>query len=263
MTATAVLIAVLLLLIPDGPASRIKEVGSGFFLPFISLRNSIKDTAKSIPEAARTNEDLKKTIAELEARNMELTIRLQEADEAIRQYNNLADFLNFPQWDNWEMVAGRVVTRDPANWWRSITIDVGRNDGVDVGMPVVTTSGMVGKIAEVHGSLSKVVLLGDDKCRVGAMLYKSREAGVVRINNSNRVNPMIVDFDYLPSYSNPEQGDWVLTSGLGGLTPKGIRIGQVLDSETVGYGLYKRARVRLAVKMSSLEYVMVIKKWPQ
>ena len=139
-------------------------------------------------------------------------------------------------------------------------MDLGRKQGMQIGMPVVTDSGLVGKIIEVHKGYSKIQLIGDDKCRVGAMLTTG-EAGMIRVNNSNRVNPMIVDMDYLPSYSTPKQGDWVVTSGLGDNVPKGIRIGQILDSETIEFGLYKQARIKLTVNLSSLEQIWVIKNW--
>jgi rod shape-determining protein MreC len=257
----AIAIAVLLLLLPSKPSTRLKEVGTGLFLPFFTTKKKVADSMDSLSRATKSADELRKRNLELEAEIQELRVRQQEAEEAIRQYNILADFVRFPDWERWDLVAARVIARDPANWWRTISIDVGRREQVRIGMPVVTPQGLVGRIIEVQGALSKVQLLGDEKCKVGAMLYESREAGIIQINNSNRVNPMIVDLDYLPSYSNPEQGDWVITSGLGGGLPRGIRIGQVLDSETVGYGLYKQSRVRLAVKMSSLEHVMVIRDW--
>lgn len=256
--AAVLVLAILLISLPPHSSGPLKGLGTSFFLPFFKVKDGAGKVARSVPASMESPSRMRARIEDLETRLQEAEIRLMQADELSRQYNELTEFLNFPDFERWDFVAGRVIGRDPANWWRTLIIDIGSKEKLRIGMPVVT-SGLVGKIIEVHSGFSKVQLLGDDQCQVGAMLYKTGEAGIIRINNSNRVNPMVVDMDFLPSYSAPEQGDWVITSGLGGTIPKGLRIGQVLDSETVGYGLYKQARVKLDVKMSSLEQVWIIR----
>jgi len=254
----ALAVGFLFVLLPPESTGKLKSVGSALFLPFFKAKASIDQSVENIPIQTLSKGALKSRVLELEKKLAEAEIQIQEMEEIQRQLNNISRFIDFPEYNRWDMTAGRVVFRDPANWWRTVSIDLGEKEGIKKGMPVVTSRGLVGKIIEVHKGFSKVQLIGDDKSSVGAML-ESGEAGIIRINHSNRVNPTIVEMDFLPSYSTPQQGDWVVTSGLSGYIPKGIRIGQVIDSNTIDHGLYKQARVKLTVNLSALEQVWVIK----
>jgi len=104
---------------------------------------------------------------------------------------------------------------------------------------------------------SQVVLLGDPACRVSALIEETRENGVISPSNASQVDNPMVDLGYLSRNSVIKPGQRVVTSGLGGIFPAGLLIGQIIDSHSVGYGLYNEARVRLAVNMNALEEVFV------
>jgi rod shape-determining protein MreC len=151
-----------------------------------------------------------------------------------------------------------VVARDPANWWRSLKIDLGARDGVVTNAPVLTAEGLVGRVSEVSFAQSQVVLLGDPDCRVAVMVEETREHGVIAPESAGPLDDSLVDIAFLLSRSSHlKAGQRIVTSGDGGIFPKGIRVGHVVDTRSVGYGLYTEARAKLAVNVGTLEEVFV------
>ena len=258
LLVASVLIGAALLLVPSGPSKKIKNLSSGFFLPFFNAKRSVEKSINETTIRTQSPKELRQKIKKLEGQLAIERIKVQEFDELKRSLNEISSLINIPEYSDWDLIAGRVIFRDPVSWWRTVNIDLGSKDEISPGMPVITGSGLIGKILEVQNGFSKVQLIGDEKCRIGAMLI-SGDAGIIQINHSSRANPLIVDMDYLPSYSSPKQGDWVISSGLGERIPKGIKIGQVIDSESVGNGQYKQAKIKLAVRLGSVENVWVIR----
>jgi rod shape-determining protein MreC len=148
--------------------------------------------------------------------------------------------------------------RDPANWWRTVQIDLGSRDGARTDSPVISATGsLVGRVTSVSYTKSQVVLVGDPNCRVSATVENAaRDMGVVIA--SGPLDTSLVDLTYLASSANLKPGQSVITSGLGGVFPKGIPIGQIVDARSVEYGLYTDARVKLNANLGSLEQVWVL-----
>jgi rod shape-determining protein MreC len=202
--------------------------------------------------------ELLKQIDQLQKENQEQRFRLQQADATAQENSRLRQYFNLPQQVPWKLKIARVVARDPANWWHTIKIDAGSRDGVATNSPVLTAEGyLVGRVSDVGFAHSQVVLLGDPDCRVSVLIEETRDNGVIASASSSQLDNTIVDLGYLSRNSVIKPGQRVVTSGLGGIFPKGILIGQIVDSRTVEFGLYNEARVRLAVKMNSLEEVFV------
>lgn len=154
---------------------------------------------------------------------------------------------------------GEVVGTEPNPYLRYITINVGAQQGVEVGMPVVGRgAGMVGRVAQVGPRTAKVQLLIDPNSAIAALLQTSRITGLIvgRPDGTLRM-------EYLPQEESVSVGDIVLTSGLGGFMPKGLVIGQVADVQQMDYALFQSAVVRPAVDFSRLELVLVITAFEQ
>ena len=147
--------------------------------------------------------------------------------------------------------------RDPANWWRTVQIDLGSRDGLRENLPVITDAGLVGRVSSVSLTHAQVVLVGDPNCRVSALVENAaRDMGVLIAGGT--LDTSLVELTYLASSANLKPGQSVITSGLGGIFPKGIPIGQIVDSRSVEYGLYTDARVKLNANLGSLEQVWVL-----
>jgi rod shape-determining protein MreC len=169
---------------------------------------------------------------------------------------------------------GEVIGEDPNPYLHYVTINAGAQQGIEVGMPVVSAGGglgLVGRIAEVAPRTSKVQLLTDRESAVAALLQSSRATGLVvgqpdgtlRIEYVPQEAGVIVggEADDLPR--NVNVGDIVLTSGLGGFMPKGLVIGQVVEVQQMDYELFQAAVVRPAVDFSRLELALVITSFEQ
>ena len=145
----------------------------------------------------------------------------------------------------------------PANWWRALTINLGSRDGVTNNSPVLTGEGLVGRVSEVRYAQSQVVLLGDPDCRVAVELEETHDHGIIAPSSSSPLDNTLVDVLYLSRASPPKAGQRVWTSGAGGTFPPGILVGQIVDFRTIDYGLYNEARIKLEVKMNTIEEVWV------
>ncbi len=146
----------------------------------------------------------------------------------------------------------------PGNWWGAVQIDLGSRDGVVTNLPVGTVEGLVGRIQSVGFDRSQVALIGDPNCRVSALVQETRDAGIINPGSSTIGDQQVAYLSYLPPSSVLTNGQSVVTSGLGGVFPPGIHIGKIIDTRSVGYGLYFEAQIKLWVNLNHLEEVWVI-----
>ncbi len=253
-----VLLTLVLLKLPSGTATRLKLAISGLFLPLFGLAGSTQQLAGKAGNTLVPRRDLVQQIEQLQKENQQLRFQVLQANATAQENARLRQYFNLSHQLPWKLKLARVVARDPANWWRTIKIEAGTRDGVATNSPVITAAGvLVGRVAEVGFAHSQVVLLGDPACRVSALIEETRENGVISPSNASQVDNPMVDLGYLSRNSVIKPGQRVVTSGLGGIFPAGLLIGQIIDSHSVGYGLYNEARVRLAVNMNALEEVFV------
>jgi rod shape-determining protein MreC len=155
--------------------------------------------------------------------------------------------------------SGDVVGSEPNPYLRYVTINVGAQQGVEPEMPVVSGGpGLVGRVAEIGPRTAKVQLLSDPDSAVAAVLQTSRITGLVVGQPDGTLR-----MEYIPQETKIDVGDIVLTSGLGGILPKGLVIGQVTEVVQRDYALFQAAVVRPAIDLSRLELVLVITEFEQ
>jgi rod shape-determining protein MreC len=154
---------------------------------------------------------------------------------------------------SYQLLSAEVIGRDPSNLFLYLIIDRGSDDGVNVGMPVITADGLVGRISEVNPGSSKVMLITDSSSSVSALVQRSRATGMAQ-GYPGRGLVM----QYIPQADSVQVGDIVLTSGLGGRFPKRLVVGQVAEVIKQDVAMFKEARIIPAVNLASLESVMVL-----
>jgi len=257
LVAVLVLVVVVLNL-PPQTSARLKLWVGTLFLPLFGLATSSQKAAERAGDTVVSRTVLIDQLNQFREENQRLKL-LQAENETLRQENErLRSSLNFQRQTPLKVRLARVVSRDPANWWRNLQIDLGARDQLRADMPVVTAEGLVGKIANVGPAHSQVVLVGDPNCRVAAIVSETRDNGIIGPSSSTALNAQIVDLTYLAKNATLKPGQRVVTSGIGGIFPKGLPVGEVVDFRSVGYGLYTEARVKLAVSMNKLEEVWVV-----
>jgi rod shape-determining protein MreC len=252
------LLVLALLVLPERTGAKLKLAAGGMFLPLFGLAGSTQGLVDQGGRALVSRRALLRQVARLQEENQRLRAQVQQGDQALRENNRLRQLLGWQQQTRWRLKPARVTARDTANWWRTVRIDVGQRDGVRPDSPVLTAEGLVGRVSEVAHTSSRVALIGDPKCHVAVVVRETGEQGVVWAASSGVLDHRLVDLTHLPRNSALKPGQTVYTSGLGGVFPAGLPVGAIVDSRSVGYGLYTEARVKLAVDSSRLEEVMVL-----
>jgi len=257
--AAVALLTLVLLKLPSQTTTRLKVGIGSVFLPAFGLTGSSQRVFENAADSMVSKKDLLKQMRQLESQNQELRVRTMQWDAIAKENLRLRQQLGLPRTRaDWNLRLAHVVARDPANWWRSLKIDLGGRDGIVTNAAVLTPEGLVGRVSEVGFAQSQVVLLGDPDCRVSVMVEETREPGVIAPESAGPLDDSLVDIAFLLSRSSQlKAGQRIITSGQGGLFPKGIPVGHVVDSRSVGYGLYTEARAKLAVNISTLEEVFV------
>ena len=264
--AIVVVVTLMLFKLPTRAAGGLKRVFGGFFLPLFGLKVSAGHVADKATAAVVPRAELMKQVDTAEREVQQLKILLSQAEELSRENARLRQSVGFLKLSPWKLKPARVIGRDPANWWKTMRIDVGSRDGIVPNLPVLIASEtvrtnqwpgacLVGRISDVGYSWSQVLLLGNPDCRVSVMIEDTREHGVIAPASS--LDNTIVELSYLSRNSKLAPGQRVVTSGDGGIFPKGILVGEVVDWKSVGYGLSTEARVKVDVNINALEEVFV------
>ena len=152
-----------------------------------------------------------------------------------------------------EYLAAAVIGRDTSPFLQYIIIDHGTDDGVRYGMPVVTQQGLVGRVSAVTASASRVQLISDSSSAVNANIQSQDEDALVKGSITGDITLEMVDQSV-----SLNEGDILLTSGLGGNYPSDILIGQLVDIQKTENELFQTAYVQPAVDFASLRAVLVI-----
>ena len=191
------------------------------------------------------NVELRRKVASLTTENL----KLRQSGSDMRRLRSL---LAYSEQFEFETSMAQTIMLDTAGRFKSIIIDRGSEDGVEVNDIIANANGLVGRVVLTTDDLAKVQLITDNNCSAGALVERTRRQGVVRGNGGT-----IVQMFDIPSLSDVQPGDRVLTAGIDGIFPKGIPIGTVVRAEP-GQSLFKTVTVRPAVDFGTIEEVIVI-----
>jgi len=200
----------------------------------------------SILEVGQRNEELSSRLVLLEEENLQLREALVASGRLERIAEIRADF-EVP------MLSSELVGVDPSPWFRSVLVDRGQTHGVRSGMPVISELGLVGLVTATSTRASKAKLVLDRQSAVDGIVQRSRSRGIVRGRGTDQL-----DFEFVVRGSDVRIGDVVISSGLGGVYPKGIRIGEVTAVSDPGSELLQTAKLVPAVDFGRLEQVFVM-----
>jgi rod shape-determining protein MreC len=150
-------------------------------------------------------------------------------------------------------VIAQVIDREQSPIFKSILIDKGTAHGLRVGFPVLNDQGLVGRITDCSWHISRIMLIVDVNSNVSALLQRSRAHGVLQ--GAGAVGCRL---KYIPKTEEVKVGDAVISSGLGGIFPKGIRLGVVAAVDKKEGGFFQRIDVQPSVDFGKLEEVAVL-----
>lgn len=189
----------------------------------------------------------------LRKQNATLKARLADLEEARLENERIRALVDFAKAEDLKTVGARIIGRPVDAWDGSIVIDRGVGAGVKVGMPVVAAGGLVGQVVSVTPFNSKVRLITSADSGVAVMVQRTRATGVVRGSIERELS-----LDFVDKSALPVRGDVLLTSGLGGVYPKGLVVGEVTDVAAPQADLFPHVRVTSRIETDRIEEVLVL-----
>lgn len=203
-------------------------------------------------DADQENAQLKVKLAQYEQIEQRLAEEQQE-NERLRALLNYAEEQEFSSY-----VTARVIGMDQGVWFSVFTINAGRKQGIEEDQPVISSSGLVGRVTEVGATWSKVTAIIDTTSAVSVMVERTRDNGMVRGLLSGDGSELL-ELYYLPAGSDLVPGDIIVTNGVGGIFPKGVVLGTVIEVSRQGTDSEAgNAILQPAVDFQHIEEVMVL-----
>lgn len=193
------------------------------------------------------------TLSDLKAENDDLKAQVARLTEYEDEANTLTDLLQLRNQYNLDSTAARVIARSTDSWNSTITIDKGTTSGIQTGMPVMTSTGVVGQVSECGPTTATVRLITDESSGVSAKVQSSGAQGQLQGSADGTLHLNLIRTDQQVS-----TGDSVVTSGLGGVYPKGLPVGTVSNVTKSSGSLYYDITVEPLASVGSLEEVLVI-----
>ena len=223
-------------------AMPVRMVGSVVAAPFHAIGNVVSNV--TAPQ---------ETLSELREQNEQLTAEVAKLTEAEKTAERLEGLLGLQSTYSLESTAARIVGGSSDAWSQTVTIDKGTIDGLEVGMAVCNSGGAIGQIVEVSASSSTVRLLTDENSGISAMVQRSRAQGILQGQPDGTLL-----LNYVAADSDVSVGDIVITSGLGGVFPKGLPLGTVTSVNRASNATYYTVTVRAQSLAENNEEVLVI-----
>ena len=222
------------------------DVQSWFSTRYVAIQDFIA-APRDITSLRQRNAELESDVARLQAQVIELQQRAGETEI-------LAALVNFSRANPESSYrAAAVIGRDPSPFLHYIIIDLGSNDGILRGMPVVTAQGLIGRVDAVIADAARIQLITDPASAVNIRLQNSNVEAVLSGSVTGELS-----LDLIPQDVLIEEGGVVLTSGLGGGYPPDLIIGQVVNIRQREADLFQQASVQPVVDFSRLEIVLII-----
>ncbi|MGB5217581.1 MAG: rod shape-determining protein MreC [Smithella sp.] len=189
----------------------------------------------------------------LRRKNDELKAALVSCQESYHEAQRLKKLLAIADNNHDRFMAARVIGREQAALSRTVLINKGSSDGLKNGMPVIAYPGLIGRLIDVSWHVSRVLLFIDENSNVDAIVQRNRTQGIISGAGSQG---MI--FKYISKTQDVQKGDVIISSGMGGVFPKGWLIGQVSNVDRKDAGLFLKITVAPFVDLSKLEEVLVL-----
>lgn len=233
-----------------------ESVGLRVLGPAARTVTAVPANLGELREGLRLRGSLQEENARLRSENEELRLRLLQLSDLENDMRRLGAAVEYTTPPVGGIRAADVVYVDHASWLRTLVIYTGDRPA-RVNQPVLSSSGLVGRVVTVGGSYAKVQLITDLAASVGAMVLRTRRQGVVRGSSLGQG----LELDYVPRQADVKPGDRVLTAGIDGVYPRGIPIGSVVKVESGGQ-LFHRIHVATAVDLGALDQVYLLDHSP-
>jgi len=186
-----------------------------------------------------------------------LSTTVAQLKEEAAENTRLRSLLNLASDFEYDLLPVRVIAKDPSPISRSIVVSSGNNDSIKMYMPLIGEKGVVGKVVQVMHRISHVQLLKDPSNRTSVLFGRTRTIGILETENGHEF------FVNCRSHEPIVMGDTLVTSGLGGIYPRGMTVGYVKKIDNIKDPLFKRVYISLSMDFDHLEELFVMRLSPQ
>ena len=205
----------------------------------------LKNRYISLWNLQEENDQLRKELATYHA-------ELDEYRSAYARNRFLENELAFKKRESFPALMARVVGKDPSFWFQTLIVDRGENDGVVTGMVARNSRGVVGQVVQVSDNYSKILLANAPSSAIDAIVQKSRVRGILK-----GAGEQGYILQYVLKNGDVEEGDRIVTAGIGGVFPPGITLGTVSKVYSKRRGMFLEIEVKPAVDFARLEFLHI------
>ncbi|MEJ5360943.1 MAG: rod shape-determining protein MreC [Spirochaetota bacterium] len=247
----------------SGVTNAVEGAGNAVIFPFQKLYHAVQTNVSLLWSGFSQLRNAQQELEKTRLRLQQYESVAEELEEIKRENEQLRNLLGLKQRLKYDSVLATIISKDPDNWFRTIIINRGSSDGIEVNMPVVAFFGdekaIVGKIIEVRGSISRIVPIISPDLKIGVVFQESRYPGL--LSGYSAIGKLCV-IDYVDKTATIKSGDIVITSGQGGVFPPGLLVGVAVKSFPSESGAFQRVLVKPYINFDLIENVVVIKKEP-
>ncbi len=223
----------------QSPVTTVTASVSNYFSSIANLRSAQSD-----------NDKLKQSVQELE-------VELKQKEELDAENTRLRKLLDLKEQSKYKVLTARVIGRDPSAWFDSAIVNRGSLDGVRLNMPVVTDGGLVGRVTAVSPLTAQVDLITRDKSGSGAVVGQigdSNALGVVMGTSKKE----LLEMKYVTGSTDVQVGQAVFTTGLDGIFPAGLKIGEIVNLVSGSATTPHQIEIQPASRLGSMQEVGIL-----
>ena len=226
----------------------------GFFTSVGYKIDDLFSYFEGIDALREENKALREENALLKSENREYSELKSENEELRRAFDLKGDF------DDYTMIGANIIAMEPGNWYSVFKVDMGEREGISVDFPVVTGSkGLVGRVLDSDSTTANIQTIIDEDSAISGWIAKAGGGHAIIKGDMQLKEDGLCKMVYIPIEVDVEVGDVIETSGIGGIYPKGIIIGEVLEVRKTGSELDRYAVIKPAADLRRLEEVFILK----
>lgn len=257
-----VLLVVLLLALVNLPAAQSLGVRNAVRSALAPLQESVTGGLRRLREGWATVRGLGGMALENQRMATEVARLLGEVRDLKsleRENEQLRGVLGFASRAQRDLIPAEVIARSRDGWWQTLRLNKGSDDGVAPDQAVISVDGLVGRVASVSARTADVLLISDPTCRIASQILRTGSFGLVAGRGPQWDGSVVCRMEFINKNIPIQPGDEVITSGLGGIFPRGLLIGYVDRVVTDRSGLYQYADVISKADVGTLQYVFAVR----
>jgi rod shape-determining protein MreC len=230
-----------------------KNNSLNLWLPFQNAVGAVIAFPENTLTALQEIGHLRQEVSRLQLENQALRLELSNHKSLQVELVRLKEVLQIKSKLPHQAKIARIIAHDPSTWTKSFIIDLGKEDGVEADSPVIAEQGIVGRVLECSAKYSRVLLISDTDSSVSGVDVRSRVNGIVQGTGQGPLR-----FGFVSPLEDIQVGDTVVSSGLGGVFPKGYALGTVVKSTPSENRLSLEIEMTPAVDLGVLDYVFIL-----